>query len=221
MDSEDWMLTDLKGKTYNMRLIRFGEPQNEKPGVLDEENVRRDISSMFRDWDRSFFEEDGIRKLELIGDFSIFPAIPENARYLNREESVHYIGGYCIVNDVSERVFQLERGGQWTKGKSGDNFSPTGSFLLTKGSISNAYSLPMSLSVNGSELQKDNTCKMIFNVSFLIHYLSQFMTLEAGDLILTGRPPGVGMGMKPVRYLKEGDVVELTIEGLGKQWQVC
>jgi len=148
--------------------------------------------------------------------------IGKDARYLaSPDEAEAYIAGYCVSNDVSERAFQLERGGQWTKGKSCDNFNPLGPYLVTKDEISDVHNLRMQLFVNGQQMQNGNTSTMIFNCFFLVHYLSQFMTLEAGDLISTGTPPGVGLGMKPPLYLKEGDVVELNIEGLGAQKQTC
>lgn len=141
---------------------------------------------------------------------------------LNSEkEAEDCIAGYCISHDVSERAFQLERGGQWTKGKSCDNFNPTGPFMLTRNEVKNVQDLSMALFVNGEQMQKGNTGTMIFNCFHVVYYLSQFMTLEPGDLITTGTPPGVGMGMKPARYLRAGDVVELAIEGLGSQKQVC
>jgi 2-keto-4-pentenoate hydratase/2-oxohepta-3-ene-1,7-dioic acid hydratase in catechol pathway len=146
----------------------------------------------------------------------------KNASYLSSvEEANDYIAGYCVSNDVSEREFQLERGGQWTKGKSCDNFNPLGPFLVTKDEVNNVHNLSMTLFVNGQQRQNGNTSTMVFNCYYLVHYLSQFMTLEAGDVITTGTPPGVGLGMKPPQYLKEGDVVELSIEGLGTQKQVC
>ena len=148
--------------------------------------------------------------------------IGKDARYLNSvEESKQYIAGYCISNDVSEREFQLERLGQWTKGKSCDNFNPIGPWMSTAEEIKDPQNLSMQLWVNGKQMQNGNSSTMVFNCYYLVHYLSQFMTLEAGDFITTGTPPGVGMGMKPQQYLKEGDVVELSIEGLGKQRQVC
>jgi 2,4-diketo-3-deoxy-L-fuconate hydrolase len=148
--------------------------------------------------------------------------IGKDARYLDLvDDAPEYIAGYCISHDVSEREFQLERGGQWTKGKSCDNFNPLGPFLVTRDEISDPHNLAMHLSVNGQPRQKGNTGTMVFNCFFLVHYLSQFMTLEAGDLITTGTPPGVGLGMNPPQYLKAGDVVELSIEGLGAQKQVC
>lgn len=280
-----------------MKLIRFGEPGSEKPGILDDNGVRKDLSTQFDDWNRRFFQNDGLNKLSqylktgvelpvvadqerwasciarpgkiiCIGlnysdhaaesgmdvpaepiifqkaantisgpyDHIIIPRkgektdwevelgvlIGKNASYLDRvEDAEEYIAGYCLANDVSERAFQLERGGQWTKGKSCDSFSPVGPFLLTADQVMDVGNLAMSLSVNGKIMQRGNTKFMIFDVAFIVHYLSQFMTLEAGDLILTGTPPGVGLGMTPPVYLNAGDIVELSIEGLGVQKQVC
>ena len=148
--------------------------------------------------------------------------IGKDARYLNSEkESGNYIAGYCISHDVSEREFQLERGGQWTKGKSCDTFNPLGPVLATNDEVVNPNHLSMQLEVNGQRRQTGCTSRMIFDPPFLIHYLSQFMTLEAGDLISTGTPPGVGLGLKPPQFLQEDDVVELSIEGLGSQRQRC
>lgn len=132
-----------------------------------------------------------------------------------------YVAGYCISHDVSERGFQMERGGQWTKGKSCSNFNPLGPFLMTHDEMGDVGNLQMSLKVNDIQRQQGTTANMIFDVMTLVHYLSQFMLLEAGDLITTGTPPGVGMGMKPPCYLREGDVVELEIEKLGKQRSIC
>jgi 2-keto-4-pentenoate hydratase/2-oxohepta-3-ene-1,7-dioic acid hydratase in catechol pathway len=278
-----------------MKLIRFGEIGQERPGVLIGDDQRIDLSSIFRDWDRKFFQESGLESLRNL-DISAFPQISANerwaacvarpgkvlciglnysdhaaesgmplpnepivfqkgantvvgpydniliprnsvktdwevelgivigkdARYLESiDEAKDYIAGYCIAHDVSEREFQLERGGQWTKGKSCDNFNPLGPFLLTGDEIENVHDLQMSLSVNGIEKQKGNSSFMVFDCYYLVHYLSQFMTLEAGDLICTGTPPGVGLGMKPPEYLKSGDIVELSIQGLGRQKQIC
>lgn len=279
-----------------MKLIRFGEAGKEKPGVLLK-GQRKDLSSVFQDWDRSFFNNGGLKKLETqLKDASKFPnvddserlgscvarpgkviciglnysdhaeesgmAIPEepiifqkgsntvvgpnddiliprnsvktdwevelgvvigkDARYLNAvEDAKDYIAGYCTSHDVSERAFQLERGGQWTKGKSCDNFNPLGPFLATIDEVNDVQNLKMTLSVNGIQKQKGNTSFMIFNVYHVIHHLSQFMTLEAGDIINTGTPPGVGLGFNPPQYLKEGDIVEVEIEGLGSQKQNC
>jgi 2-keto-4-pentenoate hydratase/2-oxohepta-3-ene-1,7-dioic acid hydratase in catechol pathway len=280
-----------------MKLIRFGEPRNEKPGVIDKYGKRKDASDLFKDWDRECFQKYKIEEIKnILNEAHSLPEVPENvrwasciarpgkilciglnyadhakesgldipeepilfqkgantvigpyddiliprkstktdwevelgivigkdARYLDSvEDAKEYIAGYTISHDVSEREFQLERGGQWTKGKSCDNFNPLGPFLVTADEVKDINNLSLNLSVNGKPMQKGNTSSMIFNCFFLVHYLSQFMTLEAGDLINTGTPPGVGLGLKPAQYLKEGDVVELSIEGLGYQRQKC
>lgn len=146
--------------------------------------------------------------------------IGKQVRYLDRvEQAADVIAGYVLVNDVSERESQLERGGQWVKGKSFETFNPCGPMLVTPEEIHNPQSLAMRLQVNGETMQEGDTSTMIFGVHHVVWYLSQFMVLEPGDLINTGTPPGVGAGMKPQRWLKEGDVVELEIEGLGRQRQ--
>ena len=133
---------------------------------------------------------------------------------------MNHVAGYCIVNDVSERHFQTQLTGQWTKGKSCDTFGPTGPYLVTRDEITDPQALDMSLDVNGKRMQTGNTATMIFTVAQIISHLSQLMTLHPGDVITTGTPPGVGMGMKPEPvYLKPGDVMELEISGLGKQRQ--
>lgn len=148
--------------------------------------------------------------------------IGKNASYLeSAEDAKDYIAGYCISHDVSEREFQLEKGGQWTKGKSCDNFNPLGPFMATSDELPNINNLSMELLVNGKQMQKGNTSFMIFDCEYVVYYLSQFMTLEAGDIISTGTPPGVGLGMNPPQFLKEKDVVEVRIEGLGIQKQTC
>lgn len=280
-----------------MKLIRFGKQGEEKPGVLDNNRKRKDVSHLFNDWDRECFQKYSIAEvINKINDVSFLSDIPENerwascvarpgkvlciglnysdhasesgmsipdepivfqkgantvvgpyddiliprksiktdwevelgivigkdARYLNSvKDAKDFIAGYCISHDVSEREYQLERGGQWTKGKSCDNFNPLGPFLATTNEIKDVHNLFISLSVNGQRMQKSNTRFMIFDCYYLVHYLSQFMTLEAGDLINTGTPSGVGFGMKPQQYLKSGDTVELNIEELGTQKQVC
>lgn len=148
--------------------------------------------------------------------------IGSEARYLDSPEDARAnIAGYCIGNDVSEREFQIERGGQWTKGKSCDTFNPLGPWLATPDECDPA-ALNMRLDVNGARRQTGNTRTMIFDVYFIVHYLSQFLTLEPGDIISTGTPPGVGLGIKPTPvYLKAGDVMELAIDGLGTQRQTC
>ena len=282
-----------------MKLVRFGTPGEERPGLLTDEGKRIDLSQHFDDWNADFFRQGGLNKLADVlaeRDLSTFPSVEESvrygapiarpgkvicvglnysdhaaesgmevpkepilfmkaantvvgpydnliiprgskktdwevelaivigkdARYLSSpEEASDFIAGYCLSNDVSEREFQLERGGQWSKGKSCDTFNPLGPYLVTKDELPNVKSLAMSLNVNGEKRQRGNTSTMVFDVFTLVHYISQFMTLEAGDLISTGTPPGVGLGMKPPQYLKAGDVVELSIEHLGTQRQVC
>ncbi|MHB1936722.1 MAG: fumarylacetoacetate hydrolase family protein [Acidobacteriaceae bacterium] len=148
--------------------------------------------------------------------------IGKEARYLaSQADASAHIAGFCLTHDVSERAFQLERNGQWTKGKSCDTFNPLGPWLSTPDEIPKPDALKMKLWVNGELRQNGSTDKMIFNCAFLVHYLSQFMTLEPGDLISTGTPPGVGLGMKPPKFLKAGDIVELEIEPLGRQKQLC
>lgn len=142
------------------------------------------------------------------------------AKYVSRENALDHVAGYCVINDVSERYFQNQLTGQWTKGKSCDTFGPTGPWLVTRDEIPDPQNLAMSLDVNGKRMQTGNTSTMIFSVAEIIEHLSGLMTLHPGDVITTGTPPGVGMGKKPDPvYLKVGDVMELTIEGLGQQRQ--
>lgn len=145
--------------------------------------------------------------------------IGTRAKYVTEAEALAHVAGYAVTNDVSERAFQAERAGQWTKGKSCDNFGQLGPWLVTRDGVADPQDLPMWLTVNGETMQKGSTRTMVYGVAHLVSYLSQFMTLHPGDVISTGTPPGVGMGMKPPRYLKPGDVVELGIEGLGRQRQ--
>lgn len=147
--------------------------------------------------------------------------IGKKASYIEESEAMDYVAGYALHNDYSERAFQLERSGQWVKGKSNDTFAPLGPFLVTKDEIPDPQNLGLWLSVNGEKLQDSNTDDMIFGVKHVVAYLSQFMTLLPGDVISTGTPFGVGLGFKPPRYLKAGDVVELGIDGLGTQRQVA
>ncbi|WP_439272804.1 fumarylacetoacetate hydrolase family protein [Pseudochrobactrum sp. HB0163] len=146
--------------------------------------------------------------------------IGKSAKYVNVAEALDYVAGYCVVHDVSERSFQTERQGQWTKGKSCDTFGPVGPWLVTKDEIADPQNLDIWLKVNGAVMQRGSSNTMIYGVAYLVSYLSQFMSLHPGDIIATGTPPGVGMGMKPPRYLKAGDVVELGITGLGAQKQI-
>ncbi|WP_298915420.1 fumarylacetoacetate hydrolase family protein [uncultured Roseobacter sp.] len=146
--------------------------------------------------------------------------IGTTAKYVSKENALDHVAGYCVVNDVSERHFQTQLTGQWTKGKSCDTFGPTGPWLVTRDEVADPQNLAMSLDVNGQRMQTGNTSTMIFTVAEIIEHLSGLMTLHPGDVITTGTPPGVGMGMKPDPvYLKKGDVMELTIEGLGRQRQ--
>ena len=145
--------------------------------------------------------------------------IGKRARYVSEDEALGHVAGYCVVNDVSEREFQKERGGSWDKGKGCDTFGPIGPWLVTRDEVPDVQQLMLWLDVNGQPRQRGNTQTMIFSISHLISYVSQFMTLEAGDVLITGTPPGVGMGMKPPTFLKEGDVVTLGVQGLGEQRQ--
>ena len=147
--------------------------------------------------------------------------IGKPAKYVSEAEALAHVAGYCVINDVSERAFQTERSGQWTKGKSCDNFGQTGPWLVTPDEVPDPQNLPMWLTVNGEKVQNGSTRTMVYGVAHLVSYLSQFFTLHPGDIISTGTPPGVGLGMKPPRYLKAGDVVELGIDGLGQQRQTC
>jgi len=260
-----------------MKLIRFGEPGREQPGVLTDDGMRLDLSAHLRDWDAARFEDGSLAELvgllantelprvaddvrwgapiarpgkiiciglnysdharetgaeipkepiiflkapnTVVGPYDAIEiprrstktdwevelgvVIGKRAKYLcSPAESRAHIVGFTISHDVSEREFQMERGGQWTKGKSCDTFNPLGPFLLTAGALPDPQNLAMQLSVNGQRRQTGTTATMIFDVDFLVHYLSQFMTLEAGDLISTGTPPGVGLGMKPPVYLR-------------------
>ena len=146
--------------------------------------------------------------------------VGKKASYVEEKDSMDYVAGFCLHNDYSEREWQLERNGQWTKGKGADTFSTMGPYLVTKDEVADFNNLHMWLKVNGQMMQDNNSDDMIFEVPFLIHYISQFMTLLPGDVISTGTPSGVGHSFHPPEYLKRGDVVELGIEGLGEQRQV-
>lgn len=279
-----------------MKLIRFGEPGKEKPGVIINEK-RYDVSEFVKDYDEDFFGSDGIGKLKefisrnhnnlkpvddsarlgaplarpskiiciglnyadhaketgatppaepilffkstsaIVGpdDDLVIPKgskktdwevelaviIGKKASYVGETEAEAYIAGYCLHNDYSERAFQLERGGQWVKGKSCDTFAPLGPFIALPEDMGDINNLRLWLTVNGKMMQDGNTSNLIFNIPFLVHYISQFMTLLPGDVISTGTPHGVGLGMKPDPiFLKPGDVVELGIDGLGTSKQV-
>jgi len=278
-----------------MKLIRFGEPGMEKPGVLLPSGARLNVTGFVRDYNEDFFAANGIARLaewmetkggsaprvptrarlgppiarpskiiciglnyrdhaaetgdpippepviffkatsSLVGPFDPL-VIPKNstkvdwevelaviigtaARYVPRKKAMEHVAGYALHNDYSERSFQLERGGQWVKGKSADTFAPLGPFLATRDEIPNPGKLPMWLKVNGEFRQRSTTANMIFDVATLVSYLSEFMTLLPGDMISTGTPAGVGMGMHPPTYVKPGDIIELGIEGLGESRQ--
>jgi 2-keto-4-pentenoate hydratase/2-oxohepta-3-ene-1,7-dioic acid hydratase in catechol pathway len=145
--------------------------------------------------------------------------IGKTAKYVDEADALQHVAGYCVVNDVSERGFQIERSGQWVKGKSADTFGPIGPWLVTRDEVPDPQSLGLWLEVNGERQQDGNTNTMVFGVAFIVSYLSRFMTLHPGDIITTGTPPGVGMGHKPPKYLKSGDVVSLGVQGLGEQRQ--
>ena len=278
-----------------MKLIRYGAPGREKPGVLLADGTRLDVSAFGSDYDEAFFESGGIEKLskwlrnnpslpaKISADVRLGPPvfrpskivciglnfrdhaqetgakiptepviflksttalmgpnddvmIPKNGtkvdwevefaiiigrRALNvpNENALEYVAGYALHNDYSERAFQIERGGQWVKGKSADTFAPLGPFLASKDEIKDPGNLKMWLKVNGETRQNSSTANMIFGVATLVSYVSEFMTLLPGDVISTGTPAGVGLGMKPPQYLKAGDLVELGIEGLGESQQ--
>jgi 2,4-diketo-3-deoxy-L-fuconate hydrolase len=278
-----------------MKLIRFGERGQEKPGVLSKDGSRIDASALGTDYDEAFFGSGGLAKLDtwlrknaasaprvtpavrlgppvcrpskivciglnyrdhaaetkaeapkepvlffkattsLVGpnddlvrprnatkvdwEVELAVVIGKRALYVSKEQALNHVAGYALHNDYSERSFQLEHGGQWVKGKSADTFAPLGPFLATPDEIPNAGNLPMWLKVNGHFRQNSSTANMIFDVATLVSYVSQFMTLLPGDIISTGTPAGVGLGMNPPVYLNAGDVVELGIEGLGESRQ--
>lgn len=280
-----------------MKLIRFGTPQNEKPGVQLQDGTRLDVSAFGSDYDENFFGTEGIEKLSqwleqhqdscpvvasdvrlgaplarpskivcvglnyakhaeesgmappeepvlffkassaITGPFDpiripkgstktdweveLALVIGKKASYVSEKEALNHVAGYVLHNDVSERAFQLERSGQWVKGKSCDTFAPLGPFIATTDEIKDPNSLDLWLKLNGKLMQNSNTSDFIFNVQEVVSHISQFMTLLPGDVISTGTPFGVGLGLTPPQYLKEGDEVELGIEGLGISKQIC
>ena len=145
--------------------------------------------------------------------------VGKETKYISEKDAPNHIFGYCIVNDISEREFQIEKMGQWVKGKSADTFGPIGPYLVTSDEIPNVHQLNLNLNLNNQEMQKGNTSKMIFNINFILSYLSNFMSLQPGDIVTTGTPPGVGMAKKPPLYLKPGDEMHLKIDHLGEQHQ--
>jgi len=157
----------------------------------------------------------GSKKLDWEVELGI--VIGKETKHISENQSQDHILGYCLVNDISEREWQIEKLGQWVKGKSHDTFGPIGPYLVTKDEVADVNNLKMILDVNGKRMQTGNTSTMIFNVNFIVSYLSKYMSLQAGDIITTGTPPGVGMGMKPQLFLKAGDTMKLSIENLGEQ----
>jgi 2,4-diketo-3-deoxy-L-fuconate hydrolase len=227
-------------------LMRIGAPGAEKPVVRVDEATYVDVSDLTGDFDEKFFGGGGLARLAepvaeriAAGDTTPFRGerigapiarphqilcIGLNYRrtsYLDSPaDAAGAIAGYVLVNDVSERAFQIERGGQWSKGKSAETFNPAGPWLVTPDEIADVNDLGMWLDVNGQRRQTGSTRTMVFDPFFIVHYLSQFMVLEPGDLINTGTPPGVGMGHDPQIWLAPGDVMELGIDGLGTARQV-
>ncbi|TZG38520.1 fumarylacetoacetate hydrolase family protein [Agrobacterium sp. B1(2019)] len=274
-----------------MKLMRVGQPGQEKPAILDAEGKIRDLSAHVKDIGGDAISPEGLKKIAAI-DLGALPVLSEErigacvagtgkficiglnfsdhaaetgatvppepvifmkatsaivgpndnvtiprgsektdwevelgvvigktAKYVSEADALDYVAGYCVSHDVSERAFQTERAGQWTKGKSCDTFGPIGPWLVTKDEITDPQNLGMWLKVNGQTMQDGSSKTMVYGVAHVVSYLSQFMSLHPGDVISTGTPPGVGMGLKPPRYLKAGDVVELGIEGLGSQKQ--
>jgi 2,4-didehydro-3-deoxy-L-rhamnonate hydrolase len=276
-----------------MKLVRYGRPGKEKPGLIDDQGRIRDLSSVIDDLDASQLSDKSLARLAKLNPAALplvrgkprfgvpiagvgkfigiglnysdhaaesgmpIPAEPivfmkattslsgaddpivlpkgsqktdwevelgivigAAAQYVSQKDALQYVAGYCIVNDVSEREYQLERGTQWDKGKGCDTFGPVGPWLVTRDEIAQPQNLSMWLDVNGERMQAGSTRTMIFSVAKLVSYLSRFMTLMPGDIITTGTPPGVGMGMKPQRFLRAGDEVALGIDGLGMQRQL-
>ena len=157
----------------------------------------------------------GSKKLDWEVELGII--IGKEAKYISEDQSQDHIAGYCVVNDLSERAFQLERSGQWVKGKSCDTFGPIGPYLVTKDEVVDPQNLKLWLDLNGERMQDGTTQTMVYGVNFIVSYISQFMSLQPGDIISTGTPPGVGMGMKPQVFLKNGDTMRLSIDNLGEQ----
>jgi len=276
-----------------MKLVRYGQPGREKPGLIDSDGRLRDLSAVVKDIGPEQLSDaalarlrklktdklplvrgkprmgcpvNGIGKFIAIGlnysdhakeagmpipkepvvftkaisciqgpdDNVMLPkgsvkgdwevelgvVIGKQARHVSQKAALDYVAGYCTINDVSEREFQLERGSQWDKGKGCDTFGPIGPWLVTRDEIENPQRLAMWLDLNGKRMQTGNTKTMIFSVAKIVSHLSQYMTLMPGDVITTGTPPGVGLGMKPQVFLKKGDVMTLGIEGLGEQRQL-
>ena len=199
------------GMNYADHCAEAGVPIPTEPAIF-----MKPTSSLSGPNDAIPFPRGG-EKLDWEAELAV--VIGRTARHVAVEQALSFVAGYTILNDVSERAFQLERGGQWVKGKSCDGFAPLGPWLVTADEIADPQALAIELDVNGQPMQRGNTGAMVFGVAQLIHHISQFMTLQPGDVLSTGTPPGVGMGQKPQRWLKPGDAVEIRIEGLGLQRQ--
>jgi 2,4-diketo-3-deoxy-L-fuconate hydrolase len=275
-----------------MKLVRYGNPGTEKPGLIDGDGRLRDLSGVIVDLSGDALGKEGLRRLAAIDPTSL-PRVEDNPRFgapvadigkmicvgmnyadhaaetnapvpeqpvlfmkattaiggpndtvviprgsvktdwevelgvvigevtrdVSEEDALRHVAGYAVINDISEREFQLEHGGQWVKGKSCDTFGPIGPWLVTRDEVADPQNLSLWLEVNGHRYQNGNTRTMVFGVAKLVSYISRYMTLMPGDVISTGTPAGVGLGLKPPTYLKPGDVIELAIEGLGRQRQ--
>lgn len=200
------------GLNYSDHAIEAGMPIPEQPILFNK------TSSTYCGPNDPILFAPNMTKLDWEVELGVFIGTP--ALHVSPAEALSHVLGYTVVNDVSERVWQIEKGGQWSKGKSFPNFCPTGPVLVTADEVEDPQDLPMWLDVNGTRMQTGSTATMIFDVATIISHLSQFMRLEAGDLILTGTPPGVGMGQKPQVWLQPGDVVSLGVDGLGAQRQI-
>lgn len=201
------------GLNYRMHAIESGMPVPEVPIIF-----MKATSSLCGPYDPILIPKNSVKT---DWEVELAVVIGKRAKYVSKENAMEYVAGYCVHNDVSERDFQLHHGGQWVKGKSADNFAPLGPVLVTKTEIQDPHNLRLWLKLNGKMLQDSNTSDLVFDIPELIEHLSQYMTLLPGDVISTGTPAGVGLGLTPPTYLKDGDVVELGIEGLGEARQVA
>lgn len=201
------------GLNYRMHAIESGMPVPEVPIIF-----MKATSSLCGPYDPILIPKNSVKT---DWEVELAVVIGKRAKYVSKEDAMEYVAGYCVHNDVSERDFQLHHGGQWVKGKSADNFAPLGPVLVTKTEIQDPHNLRLWLKLNGKMLQDSNTSDLVFDIPELIEHLSQYMTLLPGDVISTGTPAGVGLGLTPPTYLKDGDVVELGIEGLGEARQVA
>ena len=211
-----------------MKLLRYGAPGHEKPGMLDRNGAIRDLSGVIDDVAGSTLLPESLERDVRIPrgsqktdwEVELGVVIGKGGAYIDEADALSHVAGYCVVNDVSEREYQIERGGTWDKGKGCDTFGPIGPWLVTADEIPDPQRLGLWLEVDGKRYQNGNTSTMIFNVAQIVAYLSRFMSLQPGDVISTGTPPGVGMGHKPEPvYLRAGQTMRLGIEGLGEQQQ--